>query len=289
LHNRQDWCDTAAGTKSQGAHPCPRSAWPSTLTISQSTTSGRSVDRQFKSGKLLVERIGIRPGDRVLDVGSGTGLLAEHVAAIVGRSGFVNAVDPLPLRIEIAKRKAQPNLEFSVDDAYALTRFADGSFDVVYLNAVFHWFPEKLAPLRNFQRLLKPGGKLGIATGSKEHRNRIHDIQQKVLSRAPFQQFIQPAQGLPQRVSPDELRALLEQTDFEIAALRADPHETFHPNAEAAIQHSQASSFGNLLGHLPLELRELARREIVAELEQFQTPRGIRQAGARIVVVAIKR
>lgn len=86
----------------------------------------------------------IQPGDRVLDVGSGTGRLAEYVAAIVGPSGSVH-VDPLPLRIEIAQRKAKPNLTFAVDDAYALRELADGSFDVIYLNAVFHWFAEKLA------------------------------------------------------------------------------------------------------------------------------------------------
>src|SRR4051812_18505003 len=109
-----------------------------------------SVDRQFKSGRRLIAKLDIQPGQRVLDVGSGTGLLAEYVAAIVGPTGFVDAVDPLPLRIEIAKRKAKPNLSFSVGDAYALDAFEDGTFDVIYLNAVFHWFPEKLAPLRNF-------------------------------------------------------------------------------------------------------------------------------------------
>lgn len=48
----------------------------------------------------------------MLDVGSGTGLLAEHVAGIVGPSGQVEAVDPLPLRIEIAKRKLRLRSQF---------------------------------------------------------------------------------------------------------------------------------------------------------------------------------
>jgi len=248
-----------------------------------------SFDRQFKAGKTLIERLGVRSGDRVLDVGSGTGLLAEHVAQLVGPSGFVNAVDPLPLRIEIAKRKAKSNLHFSVDDAYKLDTFPSDSFDVVYLNAVFHWFPEKLAPLRNFLRVLKPGGKLGLSTGSKDQPNRIHEIQQKVLSRAPFNEYSKPAQGLPHRVSADEIRGLFEQAGFAVGSITVEPHETFHANAEAAIQHSQASSFGNLIGHLPEELRDRARREIVEELEAFRTPQGIRQAGARIFAIAIKR
>ena len=62
-----------------------------------------SFDRQFKAGQFLVERLRIGPGEHVLDVGSGTGLLAEHVASIVGSRGSVSGIDPLPLRIEIIR------------------------------------------------------------------------------------------------------------------------------------------------------------------------------------------
>ena len=248
-----------------------------------------SVERQFKAGKRLIERIGIRPGQSVLDVGSGTGLLAAHVAQIVGDDGFVHGVDPLPLRIEIAQSKGRPNLKFSVDNAFDLGSFQSASFDVVYLNAVFHWFPEKLEPLRNFHRLLKPGGKLALSTGSKDHPNRIHDVQRRVLARAPYNAHVQPEQGLPHRVSPEELRGLLEQSGFDVVTLDVEANSSSHKDAEAAIKHSLASSFGNLLGHLPDELREAARRDVTAELQQYQTAEGIKQDGARILAVAVKR
>jgi ubiquinone/menaquinone biosynthesis C-methylase UbiE len=250
-----------------------------------------SVDRQFKAGKRLIERIGIRPGQSVLDVGSGTGLLAAYVAELVGDDGRVHGVDPLPLRIEIAqtKAKAKTNLEFSVDNAFDLKAFQPASFDVVYLNAVFHWFPEKLEPLRNFHRLLKAGGKLALSTGSKDHPNRIHDIQRTVLARAPYNAHSRPEQGLPHRVSPDELRGLLDQAGFDIVSLDVEPNSNLHKDAEAAVKHSLASSFGNLLGHLPEELRESARRDVIAELQQYQTAEGIKQDGARILAVAVKR
>jgi ubiquinone/menaquinone biosynthesis C-methylase UbiE len=87
-----------------------------------------SVDRQFVAGKRLIEKIDIQPGQVVLDVGAGTGLLAAHVSGVVGQAGRVVAVDPLPLRIEIAKRKARPNLTFLVGDAYDLSNFPDAKF-----------------------------------------------------------------------------------------------------------------------------------------------------------------
>ena len=48
-----------------------------------------SADRQFQSGKALVRDLAVATGERVVDVGCGTGLLAEHIANLVGPSGSV--------------------------------------------------------------------------------------------------------------------------------------------------------------------------------------------------------
>jgi arsenite methyltransferase len=247
-----------------------------------------SADRQFLAGKNLVAKLGIRQGHSVLDVGSGTGLLAEHVARIVGVGGHVVGIDPLALRIEIAQRKAKPNLLFKVGDAYALREFRDQSFDVVYLNAVFHWLPEKLSPLREFHRVLQTGGRLGITTGSKNHPNTVRLARAAVLSREPYVRYPEIQGALGHHVGVEELKGLLLQAGFTPQSIELEENVTHHPTADAAIEFSQASSFGNYLGHLPESLRAAARREIGLELERYATPEGIRQEGARIVAVAVK-
>lgn len=247
-----------------------------------------SADRQFKVGKSLIERLQITPGQQVLDVGSGTGLLAEYVANLVGPSGSVLAIDPLPLRIEIAKWKTRPNLSFEVGSADELGAWADNRFDVIYLNAVLHWLPDKLGALRELMRLLKPGGRLGITTGSKDHPSRIQLIRRRVLAGPRYAGFVEATAGVPHRVSSSELKTLFGQVGFELEQLDVLPNTTQHASAEAAIAFFEASSFGNFLGHLPATLRALARTEIHRELQAIKTPLGIREEGGRLVAVAVK-
>jgi arsenite methyltransferase len=247
-----------------------------------------SRDRQFKAGQVLIEKLGVGPGHQVLDVGSGTGLLAEHVAAIVGERGRVLGIDPLPLRIEIAQRKARSNLQFSVGDAYDLGGIADSSFDVVYLNAVFHWLPEKAEPLRKFYRVLKSGGRLGISTGSKDHVSQLQEIRRSVLARDPYRAYPESSAGFAHRVGRDELEELLRAAGFDRVRVEVLPHVQYQPSVEAAIDFAQASSFGNFLSHLPAELGKQARAEIATELAQHVTKDGIRQESSRLVAVAVK-
>jgi ubiquinone/menaquinone biosynthesis C-methylase UbiE len=245
-----------------------------------------SADRQFKVGKDLVAALGIAPGERVLDVGSGTGLLAGHIFDLVGPKGSVTGIDPLPLRIEIAKQRRPSAIRFEVGNAYDLSRFADASFDVVSLNAVFHWLPEKLEPLRQFLRVMAPGGRLGIATGSREHRNVLHEVKAQVLARAPFDRYPEARDGVAHHISEAELQGLLEQAGFVVQSINvvANPHH--FPDGDAAVRFWEASSFGNSIGHLPVEVRAEARKAIARELDGLRTADGIKLGGARIVAIS---
>jgi arsenite methyltransferase len=230
---------------------------------------------QFHHGKFLIGPLALKSGDRVLDIGAGTGRLTEFVATLVGPNGSVIGIDPLEYRIAIARLRQSETLTFETGQAEDLSRFGDAAFDAVYLNSVLHWITDKAQALKQIKRVLKPGGRLGL---------NIQDLSKPHESRTLLRRAIRQV-GLGDRhaeshpvlgVSDDELKRLLTQAGF--TEYRSDLRSLvdIHRDADSLLQWSEASAFGNFLGGFSETERKAVRDTFTDLLEAKRVPEGLR-------------
>jgi ubiquinone/menaquinone biosynthesis C-methylase UbiE len=101
-------------------------------------------------------------GDKVLDVGCGTGVLAREANQRVGADGAVVGLDLNAGMLSVAAR-TEPGIEWRHGNAAALP-FPDRSFDAVVSQFALMYFRDRVAALREMWRTLAPGGRLAVAT-----------------------------------------------------------------------------------------------------------------------------
>jgi ubiquinone/menaquinone biosynthesis C-methylase UbiE len=114
------------------------------------------------NSRMIVEMAKIEPGDRVLDVGCGTGSLTLTAQTYAGASGSAHGIDASPDMIDLARKKAQRSASGAVFEVGLIEALAypDATFDVVISRLVIHHLPDDLKRqgFREILRVLKPGG-----------------------------------------------------------------------------------------------------------------------------------
>src|SRR5690242_16958723 len=121
----------------------------------------------------LVERVGLRPGQRVLDVACGTGVVARLAASSVGEAGRVVAVDVNRSMLAVGRSSPPPvgaPIEWFEASAEALP-LGDGEFDIVLCQLGLQFFPDRPAALREMRRVLAAAGRLGASVFTSIERN----------------------------------------------------------------------------------------------------------------------
>jgi ubiquinone/menaquinone biosynthesis C-methylase UbiE len=111
----------------------------------------------------LLDLAAPRPGERALDVGTGTGIVARRTAARIG-AGQIVGLDPTPGMLAVARSASEREgvpIEWREGRAEALP-FADGAFDLALCQFALMFFADRPAALAEMRRVLSPGGRVAL-------------------------------------------------------------------------------------------------------------------------------
>jgi ubiquinone/menaquinone biosynthesis C-methylase UbiE len=129
---------------------------------------------------VLLEHAAPRPGEQVLDLACGTGIVARHVAPLVGAQGKITGVDISPDMLEVARECCSAEdapLEWTEGDAVSLP-LPDEAFDLAICQQGFQFFPDRAAAAGEMCRVLRDGGRAVVSVWKElEH----HPVYKAVM------------------------------------------------------------------------------------------------------------
>jgi ubiquinone/menaquinone biosynthesis C-methylase UbiE len=159
----------------------------------------------------LVDYSNMTAGSQVLDIATGTGMVALYAASQVGPRGSVIGIDISEGMIARAKTKLNnakiPNVRFEFGDGEALS-FAPNSFDYIFCGSAFIWLTDIHAALVHWRARLKPNGKVGFHAFS-ENAFVTGVVAQSVLAKYGVSYLMSKPTG-----SIQKCQELLEQSNF---------------------------------------------------------------------------
>lgn len=202
-------------------------------------------------GASILAQLAPRPGERILDLGCGDGVLTTE---IVASGAVVVGVDASPEMVAAATSRG---LDARVMDARDLSFV--GEFDAVFSNAALHWIPEADAVLAGVRRALRPGGRFVAEFGGHTNVAAIAVAIRAVFGRHGIN-FSSPWYY----PSSDEYRARLEAHGFSVTVIRLFPRPTLLPTGMTGwLRTFRVSQFEGV----PAELGAQVEQEIVELLK----------------------
>lgn len=236
----------------------------------------------------LVRLAALRPGERVLDVACGTGVVARLAAQEVGDSGAVAGLDLNPGMLAVARSATPPGTHIEWHEASAEAMpLPDASFDVVLCQMGLQFMPDKPAALREMWRVLVPGGRLILNLPGPTPR--LFALMADALAR-----HVGPeAAGFVNHVfslhDTAEIRRLVGGAGFHDVSVTSDTGPLRLPAPEEFLwQYVHSTPLAGAVAQVDDERRASLERDVVTKWREFVKD-GDLVLQARIVVATARK
>lgn len=239
-------------------------------------------------GERLVERASLTPGSRVLDVATGRGALLFPAAQRIGRLGKIIGIDFSSDMVRETtadmRRGSCKNAELHEMDAENLD-FPDQSFDAVLCGFALWFFPHPDRALREFFRVLKPGGRLSLTTWAA-------DSPIQLLYRKALSSYAPPADPTAPNIgtfgTTDSIEAAFRQAGFQPLLVDAEDAEFVYTSEDEPWAFVTGTAMRRFIGPLSEAGKREAKAKLIAGLESVRKPDGIHALYRALFGFAIK-
>ncbi len=246
-------------------------------------------DQLWPAQERLLASTNIEPGDNVLDVSCGSGLVTLPIAEAVTSTGSVNGIDLSEGMIEKARSRAEKlaftHVSFKQMDAETLT-FEDNSFDAVVCSLGLMYFPFPEKALQEMLRVAKPGAEVStLVWGARKECDwaSIFPIVDKRVKSDVCPLFFQLGTG-------DALKSAFQSTGFEdVSSNRFSLQLNFKDDKQACIAAFWGGAVALAYQKFDDQTREEAQKEYLNSIQSFKKGKGYSIPGEFVITRGTKK
>lgn len=235
----------------------------------------------------LMELINLKPGEKVLETACGTGLVTERIAGKVGENGSVMATDLSEGMIELAKKRLNSgngSIKFQRMDAEDL-QLSEEKYDAAICALGLMYVPDPVQSLKEMYRVLKPGGRAGIAIWGERKKcgwAEIFPIVDQYVASEVCPMFFQQGTG-------DALEYSMKTAGFQnMETIRFQKNLSFHDDEHALMAAFAGGPVALAYRKFDDETREKAHQEYLESISAYKNSDGYEIPGEFVVSVAYK-
>lgn len=223
----------------------------------------------------LLDLVGVRAGERVLDVACGTGVVASVAAGRVGDTGRVAGVDLNPAMLAEACA-VDPSAAIEWIEANALEMpMMDGEFDVVVCQHGLQQMNDRIGALREMRRVLTQEGRIGICVWDRIEANPGMNALAVALERHVGELAAANRRAPFSLGDPSEVERLLHEAGFTSIEVRTEPGTARFPSADAFVVAQLSATPLATLGPIGDDRRTRVANEVRAAIQQYEGPDGL--------------